>query len=114
MANTPAQSGDDADTAVAPTETEKAFEALLGTEDTLLVDFYAEWCGPCQMMAPIVEELAADVDATVAKVDVEELPPLAAQYDVKSIPAFVVFDDGETTDRLIGMQEKGELRAALQ
>jgi len=114
MANSPARSGDDASGAVAHVETEHVFEDLLETEGTLLVDFYAEWCGPCKMMAPIVEELAAEVDATVAKINVEELPPVAARYEVKSIPAFVVFEDGEETDRLVGMQEKSDLAAAIE
>jgi thioredoxin 1 len=114
MANSPARSGDDDGSAVAHVETEAAFEDLLETGGTLLVDFHAEWCGPCQMMASTVEELAAEVDATVAKVDVEEVPPLAAKYDVKSIPAFVVFEDGESTRRLVGMQEQSDLRGAIE
>jgi len=113
MANSPARSGGDG-TTVSHIETEAAFDDLLETEKTLLVDFYAEWCGPCQMIAPTVEELAAEVAATVVKIDVDELPPVAARYDVKSIPAFVVFEDGEETDRLVGMQEKSDLRAAVE
>lgn len=114
MANSPARSGDDDGTAVPHVETETAFEDLLQTEETLLVDFYADWCGPCRMMAPTVEELAAEVEATVVKIDVEELPPVAARFDVKSIPAFVVFEDGEETERLVGMQEKSDLRGAVE
>ena len=113
MANSPARSGDDG-TAAAHVETEAAFDDLLDTEATVLVDFYAEWCGPCKVMAPTVEELAAEVKATVVKVNVEELPPVAARYDVKSIPAFVVFEDGEATERLVGMQEKSDLRGAVE
>jgi thioredoxin 1 len=114
MANSPARSGGD-DEAVAPhVETETAFDDLLETEGALLVDFYAEWCGPCQMMAPTVEELATEVEATVVKIDVEELRAVAARYDVRSIPAFVVFEDGEETDRLVGLQEQSDLRAAIE
>jgi thioredoxin 1 len=113
MANSPARSGDDG-TAAAHVETETAFDDLLDTEETLLVDFYADWCGPCRMMAPTVEELATEVEATVVKVDVEELPPVAARFDVKSIPAFVVFEDGAETERLVGMREKSDLRSAVE
>jgi thioredoxin 1 len=113
MANSPARSGDDG-TAAAHVETETAFDDLLDTEETLLVDFYADWCGPCRMMAPTVEELATEVAATVVKVDVEELPPVAARFDVKSIPAFVVFEDGAETERLVGMREKSDLRSAVE
>lgn len=114
MANSPARSGGDDAIAAPHVETETAFDDLLETEATLRVDFYADWCGPCRMMAPIVEELAAEVEATVVKIDVEKLPPVAARYDVKSIPAFVVFSDGEETDRLVGMQEKSDLRAVVE
>jgi len=114
MANSPARSGGDDGTAASHVETEAAFEDLLETEETLLVDFYADWCGPCQMMAPTVEELAAEIEATVVKIDVEKLPPVAARFDVKSIPAFVVFEDGQETERLVGMQEKSDLRGAVK
>lgn len=95
-------------------ETEAAFEDVLETERTVLVDFYADWCGPCQMMAPVVAELAAEVEATVLKIDVEAVPSVAARYDVTAIPAFVVFEDGDVTDRLVGMQERSDLRTAVE
>ncbi|WP_436930721.1 thioredoxin family protein [Halosimplex halobium] len=114
MADSPARTGDDTGTAARHVESERAFEDLLATEGTVLVDFYADWCGPCQMMASTVDELAAEADAAVAKVDVDELSPVAAEHDVRSIPAFVVFEDGEPTDRLVGVQEKADLRAAIE
>jgi len=114
MADSPARPGDDVSGAATHVETERAFDELLETERTVLVDFYADWCGPCKMMAPTVEELATEVEATVVKINVEEVPPVAARYDVKSIPAFVVFEDGEETDRLVGMQEKSDLAAAIE
>ena len=113
MANSPARSGDDG-TSAPHIETETAFDDLLDTEATVLVDFYAEWCGPCKIMAPTVEELAAEVEATVVKINVEDVPPVAARYDVKSIPAFIVFEDGEATERFVGMQEKSDLRDAVE
>jgi len=114
MADSPARTGNDSTTAARHVGSERAFDDLLATEGTLLVDFYADWCGPCRMMASTVEELAAEADATVAKVDVDELSPIAAEYEVRSIPAFVVFEDGEPTERLVGMQEKADLRAAIE
>jgi len=114
MANSPARSGDDAGTAARHIESEGAFEDLLAAEGTVLVDFYADWCGPCQMMASTVEELAAEEEATIAKINVDELPSVAADHEVKSIPAFVVFEDGKPTDRLVGMQEKSDLRAVIE
>ncbi|ELZ21100.1 thioredoxin [Halosimplex carlsbadense 2-9-1] len=114
MADSPARRGDDTGTAARHVESERAFDDLLASEGTVLVDFYADWCGPCRMMESIVEELAAEEDTTVAKVDVDALSPVAARYEVKSIPAFVVFEGGEPTDRLVGMQELSDLRRAIE
>jgi thioredoxin 1 len=114
MANSPAQPGGDGSPSATHVETEEAFESLLATEETVLVDFYADWCGPCQMMAPVVDEFAAESDVAVAKVDVDALQGIAATYEVRSIPTFIVFEDGEMTEQLVGMQEKGTLRSAIQ
>jgi len=114
MADVPVQSGSDSSTASLTVETEAAFERLLTAEDTVLVDFYADWCGPCRMMASTVEELATEKETAVVKVNVEDLPPVAAKYDVQSIPAFLVFRESEVTDRLVGMQEKEDLRGLIR
>jgi len=113
MADSSTRSGDTGSPVVHPDSVE-AFENVIDTERTVLVDFFAEWCGPCKAMAPTVAELADESDATVAKVNVEEVPQLSAEYNVKSIPAFVVFESGEPTDRLVGMQDKSDLRAAVE
>ena len=80
-----------------------------------LVDFYADWCGPCRAMGSVVDELANDVkdDANVVKVNVDESPELAQQYGVNSIPTFVVVRDGKATEKLVGAQPKKALAAAL-
>lgn len=91
----------------------EAFEDAISNERRVLVDFYASWCGPCQMMAPTIDELATESDERVVKVDIEALPQLAARYDVRSIPAFLVFDNGEVTEQLVGMQEKETLAQTL-
>lgn len=96
-----------------PIEAIDTFDRVLTNEDRVLVDFYADWCGPCQMMAPMIDELAAESDEAVVKVDIEALPQLAARYDVNSIPTFLVFENGEIADRLVGMQEKSTLEQSF-
>jgi thioredoxin 1 len=112
MVTSPSGTGNDSGTI--DVESTETFENLLASEQTVLVDFYAEWCGPCQMMADTIDELAAESDAAVAKVDVEKVPQIAAQYDVQAIPSFVVFDDSAPTARLVGMQDKSALRGAIE
>lgn len=95
-------------------EGEDTFDRLVDNEARVLVDFYADWCGPCQLMAPIVDELAAETEVPVAKVDVEKLPQVATRYDINSIPAFIVFEDGAVEEHLIGMQDKETLAQAIE
>ncbi len=81
---------------------------------TALVDFYADWCGPCKMIAPIVEEIAAErTDVTVGKVNVDESSELAVKYGVVSIPTLVVLKDGVETARIVGYRSKEEILAQL-
>jgi thioredoxin 1 len=91
-----------------------AFDRLLSEKERVLVDFYAEWCGPCNIMAPTVDEFAAETGAEVVKIDVEELPEIATRYDVKSVPTFMAFRSGEVAERLIGLQEKATLAEAVE
>ena len=81
--------------------------------DVLLVDFYADWCGPCQMLAPVVEEIAAETTAAVGKVDIDANQQLAGDYGVRSVPTLVIFADGEPVDRIVGVKQKSELLARL-
>jgi thioredoxin 1 len=81
---------------------------------TALVDFYADWCGPCKMVAPIVEEIAGErPDITVGKVNVDESNALAVKYGVISIPTLIVFKDGKEAARLVGFRPKESILAAL-
>jgi len=89
------------------------FEAFVADHDVVLVDFYADWCGPCRMMEPVVERVAAETDAAVAKVDADAHGGLAAEYGVRGLPTFLVFHDGEPVERLVGGQDESRLRAAL-
>jgi thioredoxin 1 len=80
-----------------------------------MLDFYADWCGPCKAMAPLMEELDQELDTCcVAKVNVDELPELAMEYRVASIPAILLFKNGECVARSIGKSTRGELEELLQ
>lgn len=94
------------------TLTESTFDEQIGAaEEVVLVDFWAEWCGPCKMIAPILEEIAVEHagKVTIAKVNVDENPDLARRFDVMSIPTLIVFKDGEPQKRMIGAKGKGQL-----
>ena len=81
--------------------------------DVVLVDCYADWCGPCQMMEPTVEALAAETDAAVAKVDVDANQAVAQQLGARSIPTLVLYADGEVVDRFVGAQDRATLESAI-
>jgi thioredoxin 1 len=80
------------------------FGTVVDSYDVVLVDFYADWCGPCQMMEPTIEALAEETDAAVLKVDVDRFQALAGQYEVQGIPTLLVFADGELAERMVGAQ----------
>ncbi len=90
-------------------------DEVLNSEQPVLVDFYADWCGPCKVIGPTVEELAQDYDgrARVAKVDIDANPELAGQYGIRSIPTLMVFKDGEARDVVHGAVPKSHLAAVL-
>ncbi len=80
-----------------------------------LVDFWAEWCGPCRMLTPIIDELVGDYDgkATISKVNVDEASELAQQFGVSSIPTLLVMKDGKEVNRFVGVTSKDNLSKAL-
>ena len=87
---------------------------ILEHKGTALVDFYADWCGPCKMIAPIIEEIAAEMpDVTVGKINVDESGDLAARYGVMSIPTLVIFKDGIEVNRIVGLQPKANILSML-
>jgi thioredoxin 1 len=89
-------------------------EQVLNSDVPVLVDFYADWCGPCKRLAPVLEELAAETpNARIVKVNIEHSPELAAQYGVESIPSLKVFKNGRVTDQVVGLAGKDRLQAML-
>ncbi|SMO40063.1 thioredoxin family protein [Halorubrum cibi] len=106
---------DETETPTEPVEVESAeeFQRLVADHDVVLVDCYADWCGPCQMMEPTVESLAAETDAVVAKVDVDGLPGLAQQLGARGVPTFIVYANGEPVDRFVGAQDRAALETAI-
>ena len=84
---------------------------VLKSEKPVLVDFWAEWCGPCRMMAPVVEELEKEMGNEIkfAKINIDECPDLAEKYNVMSIPTFKCFKNGKETGTTVGVQGKGDL-----
>lgn len=86
-------------------------EEVLKSDQPVLVDFFADWCGPCQMMAPLVDQLAEELDGkvVVGKLDVGTAPDITARYRVAGVPMFCLFKNGEVTGKLLGAQPKEEL-----
>ncbi|MEJ7583452.1 MAG: thioredoxin [Acidimicrobiales bacterium] len=98
------------------TLTDTTFDEHVGaTEEAIVVDFWAEWCGPCKMIAPILEEIATEHagHVQIAKVNVDENPDLARRFDVMSIPTLIVFKDGAPKKRMVGAKGKGQLLEEL-
>lgn len=94
-----------------------SFSELLASADRpVLVDFYANWCGPCQMMSPILEEVGAKMKdrLQVVKIDTEKYPQIASQYQIEALPTLVLFKDGQPIKRIEGLRQAPQLIADLQ
>jgi thioredoxin 1 len=97
------------------TLTEENFDRVLSENSVVAVDFWATWCGPCKMLAPVIEELANDFDgkAIIGKVDVDENESLAMRFGIMSIPTVLIFKDGEMVDKHVGFRQKTQLADAI-
>lgn len=91
------------------------FDTTINTNDVVLVDFFADWCGPCTALHPTLEELAKDFEGTavISKINVDKNPELAAQFKVRSIPALFYFKNGEIVGTQNGVQSKSEITSQL-
>ncbi|MGE4283468.1 MAG: thioredoxin [Clostridia bacterium] len=91
-------------------------QEVKGSDTPVLVDFWASWCGPCRMVAPVIDELANDFDgkAKVGKLNVDEQRDLAAQFRVMSIPTIMLFKNGDVVDKVVGVKSKEDLAAMIE
>ena len=96
--------------------TEANFKSVVNESRPTLVDFWAEWCGPCRMIAPTISELAAEFEdrANIGKVNVDEQPKIAEEFRVRSIPTLLFFRDGDVKGQIVGVQPKAKLAEKLE
>ena len=93
---------------------DQSFVSEVEGQGTVVVDFWAPWCGPCKMLAPILEELSSEVaDVKIAKVNVDDNPESASRFGVMSIPTMIVFKDGQPVDKVVGLNSKEALKNML-
>jgi thioredoxin 1 len=86
---------------------------VLEENGLVIVDFWASWCGPCKMLAPILDELSEEINAKICKVNVDEVDTLAREYGIRSIPTMIIFKDGKPVDQLVGLMQKDSLKEKL-
>ena len=94
--------------------TSETFNKALEDNDLIIVDFWAEWCGPCRQIAPILDELQEEYNLPITKLNIDESPKIAEQYDIRSIPALVVFENGLPVKTIIGARPKHKLLEELK
>jgi len=95
-------------------ESREGMEAAVTAHDVVLVDYYADWCGPCKMLEPTVEALAGEEGVVVLKVDVDEQQALASEEGVRGVPTLEFYADGEPAERLVGVRDESALRDVVE
>ncbi|MDD2798812.1 MAG: thioredoxin [Bacteroidales bacterium] len=101
---------------MALTITDASFQEILASGKPVVVDFWAEWCGPCRMVGPIIEELSKEYDGkvTIGKIDVDENTEVAAKYGIRNIPTILFFKDGQVVDKQVGAAAKSAFVAKIE
>ncbi|MFZ4457277.1 MAG: thioredoxin [Bacteroidales bacterium] len=101
---------------MALTITDASFKEILESGKPVVVDFWAEWCGPCRMVGPIIEELSKEYDGkvTIGKIDVDENTEVAAQFGIRNIPTILFFKDGQVVDKQVGAAPKSAFVAKIE
>lgn len=96
--------------------TDQSFTSEVEGQGTVLVDFWAPWCGPCKMIAPVLEQLDQEIgeQVKIAKVNVDDNPESASRFGVMSIPTLILFKDGQPVDKIVGLQSKDALKAVIE
>lgn len=95
--------------------TKESFEKIKESGQRFLVDFYADWCGPCKMIAPILHEIEEEMkDIIIAKINVDEIPEIAIQYGIQSIPTLLVMEKGEVVNKAVGFRTKEQITELLK
>lgn len=95
--------------------TNKEFNEIISNENITLIDFYADWCGPCKALSPVIDEIALErMDITVGKVNVDTERDLAEKYKVRSIPTMVIFKEGKEIERMVGFLPKEEILSKIK
>ena len=94
--------------------TNENFKEVINSKHTVLIDFYADWCGPCRMLGPVLEEISNEKnDVVIGKINVDDSRELANQFGIRSIPTMIVFKNGSEVDRMIGFFKKEDILARL-
>ncbi|AUV81301.1 thioredoxin [Salinigranum rubrum] len=94
-------------------ESANHLDEFVASNRVVLVDFYADWCGPCKMLEPTVERVARETPAAVAKVDIDSLQGLASQYQVRGVPTLLLFSGGAPVERVVGVRDYGTLASLV-
>ena len=96
--------------------TNENYESILNSTEPVVVDFWATWCGPCKMVSPVIEDLASEFEGktAVCKLNVDEMPDIAAQYKIMSIPTVMIFKNGEIVDKAVGVRTKEEYQNMIK